>query len=218
MVNRKFVWAAACVVAVVSYVGTANAANIIKSGDTVEGWKISFPAGVQLVSDTGGLVLEKFASFTNNEGFVLTFTQVDSNANEFIKFVNEALTNSTGTTWTGFQHILNTEMGNPPNAEFTDNFSTTGTPFSTVNFTSDVITFGGGTVANTDTINFGFGAEGGDMVIDGHPTTDGVKRVFTLKEVPVVGVPLPAAIWSGLSGLAGIGVIGLGKKARRLFA
>ena len=96
---------------------------------------------------------------------------------------------------------------------------TTGTPFSTVNFTSDVITFSGGTVAPTDTINFGFGAEGGDMVINGHPTTEGVKRVFTLKEVPVVtGVPLPAAIWSGLTSLAGIGALGLGKKARRVLA
>ena len=41
---------------------------------------------------------------------------------------------------------------------------------------------------------------------------------FTLKEIPQTGgnvvIPLPAAAWSGLTGLAGLAIVGLVKKTR----
>ena len=216
--SAAFVLAAALLLGVSA--GRANAATILHSGQTVDGWKISFPAGVQLVSDDGKLKLEKFAAFTNTEGFVITFTQVSYTAGSVVNFVNESLTNVSGETWSGFQHLLlNTLPGNAPDAKFTSAFGPTPDSFFThVTLTDDVITHDGGLVQDTDTIKFGFGAEGGDMMIAANPATSGMKKVFSLKEVPIVGVPLPAAVWSGLSSLLGLGLAAHGKRIKKALA
>jgi len=227
MVSRKFVWAAAGVVAVaLANVGTASAATILKSGDTVSGWKITFPAGIQLVSDGGNTVaLEKFAAFTSTEGLAITFTQVDFSSSNTINILDEAVTNVSGSTFSSFQFLLtNEEAGGGSGASFNGSFFNNVGPFTNVtgnsNGSTSITLSGGPGLANFETADWGFGANGGTLGINANGATSGMKHVFTLKEIPGGGqmIPVPAAAWTGLSGLLGLGFISLGKKARKFLA
>jgi hypothetical protein len=55
----------------------------------------------------------------------------------------------------------------------------------------------------------------GALVIRADPIA-GTLRTFTLKEQPLTAIPVPAAAWTGLSGLVGLAVIGSAKKLRKL--
>lgn len=220
---KKTAVAAVAAVLGLGAVQSASAATILKSGDMVGGWKVSFPTGISLTFDgisNGTIDLEKQAAFTSTEGLVITFTQVSNTAAPKISFVNEALTNLGTKTWSGFQFLsLNTLVGNAadttflsPSDVFTPNADS---HFTTVSYTPSTVTYGGGTVDPTDTAEFGFG-NAGDLVIDAQPATDGCHKVFNFKEMPLV--PLPAASWSALSGLLGLGVIGYGRNLKKILA
>jgi hypothetical protein len=218
MVSKKFVLATAALAAA-SFAGTSHAATVLTSGDTVDGWKITFPVGIALVSDGPDVTLEKFAAFDNIEGLPITFVQVSASASPTVVITDESLTNVTGETWTGFQFLLANELpGNTAPAAFTGPvFAGDTAPFASQTETADTITLSDGTLANTDTAKFGFDAAGGQLTIDTNPATDGSMKVFDLKEIPLVtAVPIPAAAWTGLSGLVGLGLIGSAKRLRRI--
>jgi hypothetical protein len=85
--------------------------------------------------------------------------------------------------------------------------------------TPSTITYSGGTLANGQTGIWGDGTVS-DIVIDAHPDSDGLQS-FSLKEIPQYGataIPLPAAVWSSLSGLGMLAAVSLAKKARSLLA
>ena len=220
MVSKKFSLAAAAAVA--GIVSSAHAATVLKSGDTVDGWKISFPVGISLVSDGGSeLTLEKGAAFTNIEGLVITFTQVSYTASSDIDITDESVTNVSGASWSGFQFLaaptLDGNAGDPTleGGAFADSTS----PFATQTDTSSTVTLGGGTLANLDTASWGFGADGGGLTIDANPASSGLKKVFSFKEIPIASViPLPAAGWTGLTGLLGLGLIASAKRMRGILA
>jgi hypothetical protein len=229
MKNRSFVYAAvAVVIATLSFSGSARAATILQNGATVDGWMISFPAGagISLEADNStGIVLdlEKQAIFSSQEGLVITFTQngAAGTAAPQIAIVDESVTNATSQAWSGFQFLLTSPLAE--GQDFASEFANTAiTPFSTttVDPTSTSVTLGGGTLAAGATGSWGFGANGGDLVMNANPSSSGLPSTFYLKEIPIVGggtpvIPLPSAGWTSIVGLMGLSVIGRIKKFRR---
>lgn len=203
--------------------------TILPSGDTIQGWKVTYVPGITLWTttnnDTTVLKIVKDAKFQSNEGLVIDFTQRDLNASPKIEIESETIENDTGTPWNGFQFLLVDTAGGI-GAQFhsaADTFKTI-TPFTTTLFDpGTVFVYGGGTLASGSQATFGGGAEGGSLLIDANPvTTAGVKANFALKELPSEGtgpsVPLPAAVWTSLTVLAGMMLVGNGKRIIRRLA
>jgi len=219
MVSKKLLIAATAVVAA-GLAGSSQAATVLNTGDVVDGWAISFPVGIALVNDGGGsLTLEKAAAFDSLEGLSITFNQVSASASSTITITDESITNVSGSSFGGFQFLVLNELpGNAADATLQPNAFAGGTsPFTTQSDSPSTITLGGGTLANDQTAKWGFDSTGGDLVMNANPATSGQFKVFDLKEIPVL-IPIPAAAWTGLSGLLGLALIGNAKRLRKLLA
>jgi hypothetical protein len=226
--NRLTLMLSAMAVGAIALSGTksASAATVIQSGDTVDGWKISFPSdvGLSLVYDNATgveLGLEKFADFATTEGIAITFTQASyTAAAQQIAILDETITDQTTSSFSGFQFLVISPMDG--GQKFASTFSSI-SPWTADSLTPDgtSYTLSGGTLGIGDTASLGFGANGGDLVMDANPVTSGLPSDFALKEIPLTGgggstvVPLPAAAWTGLSGLAGVIVLNLLSKRRK---
>ncbi|HTW95537.1 MAG TPA: hypothetical protein VMD30_12120 [Tepidisphaeraceae bacterium] len=217
--------AALAVAAALGMAAHANAAaTVLTSGDVVDGWRISFPTGISLVSDGGmQLTLEKFAAFDSLEGLDITFTQVSYSASPDITIADESITNESGKSWGGFQFLLtDTLQGMGGKSSFAQSFNLNDPSenfFTTTNLTPQDVTLGGGIQPNTYTSELGYDADGGQLVIDASPAPMCEMKVLNFKEIPIVAaVPAPAAAWTGLSGLLGLGILGSVKKLKKVIA
>lgn len=158
---------------------------------------------------------------------VITFQQTSANAAQYIVINDEAVTNRTGQDWTGFRMTLLPSDGSvhfdpilsdirPPGSGFSID------PFTTHDFSlnDSIFTVGGGVVpsAPIGTNTWYPGAVSGNLVIDTNKGAFCNEAVFSLKEQPLTAIPLPAAAWSGLTGLAGLALVGSRKKLRSLLA
>lgn len=217
--NKMFkTLSAVAALGIVGIASQARAASVLTSGDVVDGWAITFPVGIALVSDGGDqLTLEKFAAFSTDEGLSITFLQVAPSASSNIVITDESLTNVTGAPFTGFQFLLANTLDD---AKFTSSFNlddAAENKFTSQTVTPDDITMTG-TLANLDTAKLGFNADGGQITIAADPSHNGSPRVFDFKEIPVTAVPIPAAAWTGLSGLLGLGMLSASKKMKKVLA
>jgi len=159
---------------------------------------------------------------------VIVFQQTSANALPFIVINDEQLINNTGVTWNGFKFTI---LGGTPGATFdagrTD-VSPPGAGFSLDPFTNGtysqgdtILTVGQGGNIPDGGVWFP-GAQSGGLAISALPMSD-LSGAFTLKEQPLIGgvpnvIPLPAAAWSGLTGLAGLALVATRKHLGRLFA
>jgi hypothetical protein len=174
---------------------------------------------------------EKDAEFKTNDVLAITFNKVDPNAKTLV-INDETALNNTGTDWTGFRMELSSgSVNNAPNFAFATSNGAPGIgdfridPFTAFQFYNSN---NGG--ANTGLlVNGGTAVKSGQTWFPGAQSNSGLAIVangtdttFTLKEIPQTGgttvIPLPAAAWSGLSGLVGLAVIGLVKKTRQHLA
>lgn len=159
---------------------------------------------------------------------VITFQQTSANAAKYLVINDEAVVNRTGQDWTGFRMTLLPSDGSvqfnpglsdisPPGSGFSID------PFTTHEFSENntLFTVGGGVVPSEpvgDNVWFP-GSKGGNLVIDTNQGAFCDQATFSLKEQPLVSaIPLPSAAWSGLSGLAGLALVGSRKKLRALLA
>jgi hypothetical protein len=192
-----------------------------------------------LAEDANSVVLQKVAGFRDGPdqyGLIapieINFEQVRGDAVPNIVFTSEQVSNDTGTNWNGFKFIIEDgQTGTSADTQFdVDATFNSGDPFDTspfkfisaagVSSSPQVITLGDGVLANGETWLPGIGAGAGELVIHAAPATDGSKR-FVFKELPQAGgqvIPLPAAVWSALSGLIGLGAFGSAKGLRRKMA
>lgn len=209
------------------------------------GWRADVQDGIDLTvfsvkNDLTSLSLEKLADFTegpNEDGYIeplrITFYQVLNTATRYIKIADEFVQNNTGVAWDGFtMKVESARMG--PNGgpklapSMSGGFGLDG--FSSMNFSEEDtrVTFAGGIIPTNNGQDLdhvwtpGLG-DSGSLVIDADPFARGsVRQTFVFKEQPLFSethaVPLPAAAWSALIGLAGIAAPGAMKKARRALA
>lgn len=220
--SKKFKWLGIAAIAAIGYFGSnAHAASVLYSGESVDGWTVTFTGGISLVDDGGNtLTLEKFAAFTpgsQDKGLVINFTKTPGAtvSSDPINIVDEAVTNLTGEAWTGFQFIVASTNPSSP-AKIDSTFSTGSiSPFTTSTESADgsTVTLSGGSLASGSTGLWGFDP-GSPALSIGNLSA---QSSFSLKEIPL-SIPLPSAAWSGLSGLGLIGLAGLAKKARRRHA
>jgi hypothetical protein len=160
------------------------------------------------------------------DGLEILFQKVDPSAKELV-INDEVLTNATGTDWNSFQWILasGSTTGGPAFTFATTNGPADGfqiSPFTSMSFASGntVLNFSGGTVAEGQTWFAGANSLTGIAIVSGANTNS-----FVLKEVPNGGnpapgpvIPLPAAAWTGMSTLLGLGLLAAAKNARKLLA
>jgi len=210
-------------------------------------WDDSYDSRLDLnvqFESTDTVFLQKFVTFVaddlNESGeFIdpvsIVFQQTSANAKPWLVFNDEEVVNQTGLDWNGFQFtVLDGNTGTSQDVQFdqakTDLGNNAGfsiNPFTTFEFrdNNQVLELGGGTVPTSPPFgpNVWFpGAESGGLYIHATQITD-VLRTFKLEEKPLPGgpgniIPLPAAAWSGLSGLAGLALIGSRKTLKKLFA
>lgn len=161
----------------------------------------------------------------------ITFAQVSRNAKPLVVINDETVVNNTGTAWGGFRFLIHdSTTGTASQSVFnkvaTGAFNTAGgfniLPFQSGAYPNDQeLVLSNGTVpaSGLDRIwRPGGGGALGQLVISAMPTSgSAAMRVFDLKEQPIA-IPLPAAAWTGLSGLIGLGLFGAARKIRSLIA
>jgi hypothetical protein len=176
----------------------------------------------------GAFYFEKDAVISNNNSpLVISFAPIAGQPQKNLVIADEAVRNNSGEDWTGFRMVLSSTSG-------TFGFGTTDgsavgatggfriDPFTTASFTNGTsdLTLGGGTVASGTTWFPGAQSSTGlTLNVTG-------SSAFLLKEIPITGgntgpgpsVPLPASLWTGLSGLAGLALLGAAKSAKKHLA
>jgi hypothetical protein len=178
---------------------------------------ISSPDAVTSVA----VFVEKFINYTSNEPVTVWFQQTRADAVPYVVINDEQVVNHTGSTWSGFTMQVSGPAAFDPdksNVGQSDGFQLT--PFTTGAFNDDntLLSIAGGTLASTAPDNVWFpGAGPGELWAISAVGDEEDLACFSLIETPIPStlIPLPAAIWSGLGGLLGLGAIGLGQRLRR---
>jgi hypothetical protein len=198
-------------------------------GSTVSsGWTWDTPdfSNVELKwvrTEGNNFFFEKEATFTRaSDPIVITFNRIDPNAKTLV-INDESVTNNTGVDWTAFRMELSSgSSGGTPNFTFVTSDGAPGIgdfaidPYQTFTFynNNSGILFGGGSpVKNGHTWFPGSMSDTGLALV----ASSSSVGTFTLKELPVTGstvIPIPAAAWSGLSMLVGLGLIQGWRKLR----
>jgi hypothetical protein len=227
----------AAVIIVAGLAGATKAATILSSGQTVDGWTITEPAGVALVLDSTAnntISLEKFAEFASTAPLTITFTQASSSPAAYVDIANEMVTNVSGSAWSGFTFSIsgNSEGGTVPTFK-------TGTTFAPptgggVDYTSEnivgsstpVMHFGKiiytGSQPNLTTSVWGTGTDG-NLIFTTDASTGSTGQTLSFTEqcntgstTPPVAVSLPASGSMCMLGLGGLLAVGSVRKMRRL--
>jgi hypothetical protein len=210
---------------------SAQAGSLALGGGWEASWDSSLDADLSLAVDFVGhdaVFIEKHLQFNNNGAVDIKFTQTGPGA-KFIVLDDEQVINNTGGSWASFKISLDNAAFDtvktdvkPPGSGFDISPFTSGV-FSDADHT---LTVSGATIpsrpAAGNTWFPGTGANSGLWVIDGALSgVNGHLASFTLTEQPGPGghvIPVPAAAWTGLSGLIGLAGLSLRKSVRRLFA
>ena len=212
------------------------------------GWKASWSSAFDDANNThvtltvlaetcDAVVLQKVAVFTDGPdqyGMIvpieINFEQIRGDAVQQIVFTSENVTNASGTDWSGFKFIIEDgTKGTPADTHYnldetfggSDPFDTS--PFSVTEIGSpygmpQIITVGDGTLHNGEVWYPGMASGAGQLVINAAPSCEGVKR-FVFKEQPIPSaIPLPAAAWTGLTGLIGLALPRAARKFRKSIA
>jgi len=177
------------------------------------------------------VVLQKVAQFDeapNDFGFIdpfeISFIQNAAEATQYVVIDKEYVFNDSGVDWTGFRFIIEDPMvdvdgGAQFDQGLSSNFSVD--PFTTKSYSADSreLTVGGGVVPDAFPNDEWRPGTTGALYVDAKPFDNGgARRSFIFKEQPTTTtvIPLPAAAWSALSGLIGLGAIATVKHWRRM--
>jgi hypothetical protein len=163
----------------------------------------------------GTYFFTKTATITrDNDPLIITFQKTNANA-PALAIANEAVTNKSADPWIGYRIFVSsgTDSSGTPAYTLSGSVGTAGgftiDPFTTFAFANDSqdLVLGGGTVNVGQTWTPGAVDGSGLLIVNSGPSSDH----FSLKEIPIP-IPLPAAVWTGLSSLIGLAVL---KSARQ---
>ena len=221
--------AAALAVLSLGMITSAKAASVDLSAF---GWMADTDPGIDLTilstSNNGiTLALEKNAIFTSTAPLNITFRQVSSSAVANIAIDDETIVNDSGSNFTGFTFSVSGGTSNNGAVPHFDQAASAGfltDPFATGSYSSDSTSLsatGGTLTSGAFSSNIWHpGLNAGDLTIAAAPFTSGnVNQSFVFTEIPQTAtqaIPLPAAAWTSLSGLLGLGI--LAKRAKKSIA
>ena len=211
---------------------TAVTHELVALNGTDSGWSAtwddSINANVNLTFkgiSGNDFLIEKDATFNSNDlgGLEIVFQKTNASTPYTLVINDETVINHSGVDWNGFNFVLGTgtnSSGTPGFAFSATDGSSGGlgsfniTPFTSFSFSNQdtALSMSGGTVANGGVWLPGSTSQAGLAVV-----ASGDLSSFVLKEIPVA-IPLPAAAWTGLSTLLGLGFIGIARNARKLLA
>jgi hypothetical protein len=220
------------------WASSASAIEVIQNTSpvSIDGWNISWGTGVGLTvvqdaANSDQVDVEKTATFTApNQGYQITFSPIsgyDGTAATSFVIPDETIVNNTASSFNGFSFILMNTTSTlatfdsvartfiPPTGPGYNYSSETLGPGSLQPFT--ILTYTG-TQGSGVTSFWGNGdpsSTGDNLLIDAPAGSD-----FALKELSSSSsggnvVPMPAAAWQSLAGLAGLGLIGLGRRLKQ---
>lgn len=183
-------------------------------------------------TESNSVIIEKSIRFTTDhvdDGQVnpakIVFQQTDANAKRLIIVADETVTNDTGLNWNGFRFtVLDGTTGTNADSRFDPVATGIGlpggfdvSPFTSATFSQNdqILELGGGALPDGQTWTPGQGVDAGELVIIGLPSNGGsTLRSFSFVEQPLTPgggpppvIPIPAAMWTGLSGLVGVGLL-----------
>ncbi|HEY8667553.1 MAG TPA: hypothetical protein VIL86_12865 [Tepidisphaeraceae bacterium] len=223
----------------------ALTASPARAGSAVlgtSGWTATWPdtknVTLDVLDETADtLTIRKSFNFTDLDSVPIVFQQTKAGAPALIKIDEEVLNNNSGEAWSSFTFsLLGGRSGNANETQFNTDLTNSDGGFSTTPFDTQAFSDGGeigdnsprqldvsgGTLANGGTWNPG-NASGALYIATG--PVDATDKVFTFKELPHPGghgppppphvIPLPGAVWMGLSTLACLGAFSGVKKLRK---
>jgi hypothetical protein len=203
--------------------GKDSQGNVVSSGWT---WDVSAAEAplVNLVwirTEGNNFFFEKDAQFVRaSDPIVIKFTRIDPNAKTLV-INDENITNNTGEDWVGFRMELSSgNVGDTPNFAFTSHDGAPGIgdfsidPFTSFTFYNNNagLLVNGGTVKTGSTWFPGSQSNTGLAIIANLATA----ATFSLKEIPVTIIPIPAAVWTGLSTMLFLGAVQGLRRVRRI--
>lgn len=220
--------AGAVALAMAAAVASAGSVALGTSGWTAN-WSSDLDGRISVNTDAvsdDAVYIEKFVNFTTNDPVRILFQQTPGeSAVSNIVINDEQLANRSGQDWSGFTMSLVGVAGNATFDVAKSNVGQSGgfsiDPFTSSAFSDGdtVLTVGGGVVPSQPVgQNVWFPGSGAGALWTVHPTTEeGGLLSFILTEQPITStlIPLPAAFWSGLAGLAGLGALAIGKRIRK---
>jgi hypothetical protein len=234
MSKKLFALSAAALLALGISVNSARATTeeLVSFNGTDSGWSATWNSSLdpQLDLVYKGTVgddffIEKDATFNSNDlgGLEITFQKTSATADTLV-INDESIVNNSGVAWNGFNFVLGTgSTGGTPGFAFTNSDGSSSStlsdfdisPFTQFAFSSQntVLSMSGGTIGNGDVWMPGATSQEGLAIV----ASGNSVNSFVLKEIPNA-IPLPAAAWTGLSTLVGLGLIGVAKNARKLLA
>ena len=207
---------------------TADAAKIVLGNS---GWEARFSSSLSdfvdidfIAYENNTIFIQKSAEFTQGPvngiypSVAITFKQVGDSTAANLVIDDEIITNSTGTTWTGFvmkvmdhgEVSFNPALTAASGGSGPIGFSIE--PFTSAEFVKDntKLNISGGLVEDGEQWFPGGGANDGQLWIDMVSGGADDRGVFTLKERPIATVvPGPSAL------LAVVGFLGLAGRGRR---
>jgi hypothetical protein len=168
----------------------------------------------------------------------VAFGQLPATATDYFSLI-ENLTNNTGVDWNGFRIIIEDgttgtnsdvrfdtstlatllNVGASPSNLGLPVWSTITTVLGAAGTNVQEIVFSGGVLHNGEAVRIGgiLGEVNGGSIGIFTPRSELGTVNWVLKELPLTTppIPLPAAVWSSLSGLAGLGLFGAMNRVRR---
>jgi hypothetical protein len=203
---RQVVFALTALAVTGWFASAAHAESVVSNGATIDGWEVVFPANMSLVSeDTPTFTLEETGAFDSLAPLDILFVQASYAASPTITIDSETLTNNVGQLKGVKNEVTSVLAGNTASPSILTTFSLTN-PNNSV--------FSRQTIGNTFVTYRGTFSKGskavlnnGDLVVSANPVTSGMRKIFFLHDEAVPAVPLPPAVWTGLSGLLGLGAI-----------
>lgn len=205
--------------------GVDSSGNTFSSGWT---WDVADASAgqvnlVYIRSDANGaFYFEKDAVISNNlSPLVISFAPIAGETQKPLVISDEAVHNNSGEGWTGFRMVLSAGgsgtfgFGTTDGSDIGANGGFRIDPFTTASFTSGTsdLTLGGGTVAAGSTWFPGAQSSVGlTLNVTGSTGFDLKEIALTSGTIPI---PLPASLWTGLSGLGGLALLSAFKNARK---
>jgi hypothetical protein len=189
----------------------------VNNGDQVDGWDIVFPSNISITADDSpNLTLNVVGAFTTASLASIEFVQASYTASPTITFATMAIHNNSGQSFGSYKEQLFTLVPGNTAAPTVQTSFNLDDPEQDV-FTRQTIGTNSvdlvGSLADGHVSRLGYDPTGGELVFDANPVSSGLEKVFSVKNLPSMGVSAIIPEPTGL-GAIGIGMVFMRRRKR----